>query len=360
MTSFKQIAWFAVLLLGGCVYDSRDRVDQTVCAMSGHPYDQLPSSAAMPPPAAHRHRHRRRCRGQPPNPSVGTSGYAPPQTADLRTVAWLDAAAPPAARRRGRLDLNIPPEIPGSEAPRITLPKEQADKQREIDRLYPPLPPLPAEPQPLPGPSGRPYTLADLQQIAVANSPSVRQAASDVEAAKGGLITANAYPNPTLSYNYTPSSNGSTPGDDGLGLSQTIRTAGKQGLSRAAAEMAVRNAELALKRARSDLSTSVRNAYFAVLVGKESMRVNRALAHFTNEVYRLQLQLVLAGPSAAYEPAGLRAQAYRRGWPTGSRFRTTSTTGSSSFPRSICGNCRCRTWEAASIPLSRSTTTTRC
>ncbi len=321
MTRFNPIALFAVLLLGGCVYDTRERVDQTVSAMACHAYDSQPASAPvpgqapMPGPAA----------ANPPGgtggylpPPAGATGFAPPPTrgtgapaADVRTIAWLDAAAPPqSSGRNDHLDLNIPPEIPGSEAPRISLPKEQAQKQLQIDRLYPPLPPLPAEPQPLAGPNGRPYTLADFQQIAAANSPALRQAASDVEAAKGALITADAYPNPTVSYNFTPSNDGSTPSADGLGVTQTIRSGGKQGLARAAAEMAVHNAELALKRARSDLSTRVRNAYFAVLVGKESVRVNRALAHFTDEVYRLQAQLLLAGQAAAYEPAGLRAQAF--------------------------------------------------
>ena len=70
------------------------------------------------------------------------------------------------------------------------------------------------------------------------------------------------------------------------------------------------NAELALRRARSDLATQVRNAYFAVLVAKESVRVNKALAHFTDEVYRLQAALLAGGFAAPYEPAALRAQAY--------------------------------------------------
>ena len=48
-----------------------------------------------------------------------------------------------------------------------------------------------------------------------------------------------------------------------------------------------------LRRARSDLSTQVRNAYFAVLVAREAMRVNRALARLTDEVYRIQVDLTL-------------------------------------------------------------------
>ena len=93
-------------------------------------------------------------------------------------------------------------------------------------------------------------------------------------------------------------------------MDQTIKTGGKLRLQTAAAEMALHNAELALRRARSDLATQVRNAYFAVLVGKETVRVNEALAHFTDEVYRLQARLLAGGFAAPYEPAALRAQAY--------------------------------------------------
>ena len=161
-----------------------------------------------------------------------------------------------------RLDLSIPPQIPGSEARRLELPKEPTAKQREIERLFPELPPLPAAPIPQPGPNGQPYTLADLQQFATANSPQLRQAASDVEAARGNLLQANAYPNPTVNYQMQPSNNGSTPGFDGFGVDQTIKTGGKLGLQRAAAEMDLHNAELALCRARSDLATQVGNVLF--------------------------------------------------------------------------------------------------
>ncbi len=57
-------------------------------------------------------------------------------------------------------------------------------------------------------------------------------------------------------------------------MDQTIKTGGKLRLQTAAAEMDLHNAELALRRARSDLATQVRNAYFAVLVAKETVRVS--------------------------------------------------------------------------------------
>src|SRR5439155_1651683 len=98
-------------------------------------------------------------------------------------------------RPRPRLDLTIPPEVPGSEAPPIKFRTRREDREareREVQQIYPPLPPLPAEPPALPGPGGRPYTLADLHQLAAANSPTLRQAAAAVEQAKGNLIQARA------------------------------------------------------------------------------------------------------------------------------------------------------------------------
>jgi cobalt-zinc-cadmium efflux system outer membrane protein len=298
----------AILLVAGCAYNSRERVDQSVGSLTCHPYDQQPpapvtSPSVIPPPTT----------ANPATPAPNGETFAPPrQGTDVQTVAWLESGQSlnqPSAGER-HLDLNIPPEIPGSEARRLELPKEPAAKQQEIERLFPELPPLPAAPIPQPGPNGQPYTLADLQQIAAANSPQLRQAASDVEAARGNLLQSNAYPNPTVSYQMQPSNNGSTPGFDGFGVDQTIKTGGKLGLQKAAAEMDLHNAELALRRARSDLATQVRNTYFAVLVAKETVRVNAALACFTEEVYRLQAQMLAGGFAAPYEPAALRAQAF--------------------------------------------------
>ena len=157
------------------------------------------------------------------------------------------------------------------------------------------MPELPTEPKPEPGPNGQAYTLAALQQIAAENSPTLRQAAFDVQQARGNLIQAGAYPNPTISQQVQPSNDGSTAGVWGIGIDQTIKTFGKLTLATAAAQKALDNAELALKRSRSDLSTQVRNNYFALLVSKETVRVNKALAEFTDEVYRLQEKLLEVG-----------------------------------------------------------------
>ena len=81
-----------------------------------------------------------------------------------------------------------------------------------------------------------------------------------------------------MSYQFTPSNNGSTPGTDGFGIDETIKTGGKLGLQKAAAEMDLqRRIGLAPGSERSGYAGP--NAYFGVLVAKETVRVNKALAH---------------------------------------------------------------------------------
>jgi hypothetical protein len=206
MIQCKHFIIFAILLLAGCVYNSRERVDQSVGELTSHPYDQQAPAKAENQPASPQ------VEPSASNESILHEGASacPPQGTDVQTVAWLasEQSSNPLATKEKRPDLNIPAEIPGSEARRIEIPHDPATKQQAIERLFPDMPPLPVKPIPQPGPNGKPYTLADLQQIAVENSPQLRQTAADVQAARGNMIQANAYPNPTVSYQMTPSNSG--------------------------------------------------------------------------------------------------------------------------------------------------------
>jgi cobalt-zinc-cadmium efflux system outer membrane protein len=92
---------------------------------------------------------------------------------DSQTTALMQAV-PGESLTKARSRFSIPRVLPGAETGEIKLPSDPTARRRAIRELYPVLPPLPDEPPALPGPAGRPYTLADLQQIAAANSPSVR------------------------------------------------------------------------------------------------------------------------------------------------------------------------------------------
>src|SRR5580704_10151887 len=328
MSIRELLACCVIVSLSGCLYHARERTDGTVSNLVSHPYDVMPAGALVPAgapavPGAEDPSVPPSPKGTSPpampaqTPSGGktpTDAASPPGTAkvDVQTSKYLQAAyeEDTAQQATKKFEPKIPSELPGAEAKAIEIPKEDAAKERAINQLFPKLSPLAAEPAALPSPEGRAYSLADLQFIAAGNSPELRQAASDVEAARGALIQARAYPNPTTGWEITPSNDGSVPSAQGPFIDQVVVTAGKLKLASAAAEMDLRNSELALRRARSDLATRVRNAYYALLVAKESVRVNRALARFTDEVYTLHTGILQAGNAASYEPMALRAQAY--------------------------------------------------
>jgi len=258
------------------------------------------------------------CTASVESPNDRARRKLPLKDQNVQTVAWTEPQLGPSRREaieRGnlaqqkKLDLNIPTEIPGSEAPRIKIPVDRVAGERELERLYPELPAMPPRPKVLPGPGGKPYTLADLQRLAAAHSPTLRQAVSDVEAAKGNLIQAQTYPNPTAGYLVDPGNNNATANTNGGSIDQVIITGGKMKLGVAAAQKSLDNAILALKRARNDLSTAVRNAYFTMLVDVETLVLTEAQVRLADDIYRLQVGLQKGTQAAPYEPTALRAQA---------------------------------------------------
>jgi cobalt-zinc-cadmium efflux system outer membrane protein len=324
-----------IFLVSGCAWPVRQATNETVRALADHPFDIGPDTAAAAAEKAPA-----QAASTDKTPSVSSSRKSTTTTldttVDTETTAAIESrpdpahrdnsladpdvqrssliAAQPGPTRAGpqqrKLDLNIPLVVPGAEAPRIVLPRERELVPRAIDRQYPELPPLPAEPAVQPGPDGKPYSLSALQRLAAENNPALRQAAADVEAAKGNLIQAKTYPNPTVGYLMDPSNNNDVAGVQGGFISQMIVTGGKLKLAGGAAQKDLDNAILALKRARTDLATSVRTSYFTLLVDVETLIVTRALAKFTDEIYRAQIGLLRGAQSAPYEPASLRAQAF--------------------------------------------------
>jgi cobalt-zinc-cadmium efflux system outer membrane protein len=299
--SRAQLLVVCLLLVSGCrggpVVQETDRI---LLELARHPFDLAPPET-LPPS------HDRKEAGKQSLPY----GRGLEEQTDLHTVAFLQADKP--AQSPPKYELKIPSGVPGSEAPPLPdfskMTPEQ--KQRTIGQLYPELPPLPDEPVPEPGPNGVPYTLADLQKLAVENSPTLRQAIADVKAAEGRLIQARTYSNPTIAPFYLqPNNNNAAAGAPGVFLEQPLPTFGKKKMQVAAAQKQLDNAQLALKKARFDLTTNVRNAYFTLLVAQETMRINRELARFTGDMYRLYIDYLTAGIASAYEPAPLRAQAY--------------------------------------------------
>jgi len=223
--------------------------------------------------------------------------------------------APPAEVRPDVFTL--PPQLPGSGRPMIPpLDVEDAPPQERAARVeaaYPHPPPLPPK-EDLPGhaDSAQPLSLTELQSIAAENSPLLRQARADVRAAYGPVVQAGLYPNPVLGWQADQWQPGSGPtnnsGQQGAFISQLLVLPAKLTLAQAVAGFDYVNALVALRRAEVEVATQVRDAYFALLVARQSVEINRLLARSLDEVYRLQLLQVAAGEAAPYEPLQLYAQ----------------------------------------------------
>jgi cobalt-zinc-cadmium efflux system outer membrane protein len=207
-------------------------------------------------------------------------------------------------------------DIPGGDATDFRLPAKgtPAERAAAIRKRFPPLAPLPALPPARSGPDGRPMTLADLQQVALRQSPLIRQAHHDVDAARGAALQAGLYPNPNFGYDGSSIGQGDqdgqrSPGQQGGFVEQTIVTMGKLTLAREAALRDVQIREQHLRQAESELQTQVRQGYFAVLSAQKNYETNRALAQLTDELYNVLLQQLLVNQVAAYEPMQIRVLA---------------------------------------------------
>lgn len=246
----------------------------------------------------------------------------PPSLIDLQAAPSLivtqPESPPPGDKKKSVFDL--PAKLPGATAKPIEPPKfdkdaKAADRLKAVTNAYPTVVPV-AEAAPVG--AGAPLTLADLQQLAEANSPILRRAQADAEAAYGQVIQAGLHPNPTVGYQVDqvqpglrlpPGEGGSGAGQHGGFVNQLIKTAGKLTLAQRVAGFDYINALVAARKARVTVTAAVRQQFFAVLVARQNLEVNTALHSLAKQVYELQLKQVAAGEAAGYEPLQLYAQA---------------------------------------------------
>jgi len=294
------LAW-TLLLLGGCTFPVKQSVDHRIGDLAAKPLDLTPPCEVLPP--------------TPPakedigKPAGSTDATPPVVDINVQPAAAQDAKLPPPRLISDRLP--VPPELPGGATPSIKLPDDPKERKAALERLYPPAPPVGDDLEPAPGPDGKPLSLAQLQLLGTTNSPLIRQAAADVEAARGAAVQAGTYPNPMAGYEGDQIGSVGRPGQQGIFIEQLIKTGGKLHLAQAAALMDVRNAEIALQRAHIDLSTRIRAGYFAVLVAQENVRVSRSLVRFTDEIHHIQVEQVKGAQAAPYEPLQLRVLAFQ-------------------------------------------------
>lgn len=202
----------------------------------------------------------------------------------------------------------VPNELPGADAPPLRLPPLDStltpeQKKSLASRLFPDVADVEVDDVEI---SATSLNLAALQQMALDNSPIIRQAAADVEEARGQAVQAGLKPNPVVGYEGDTIGTADTSGYNGVMISQEFVTAGKLTLAQNKAMMEMRAREAELRKARITLASRVRRGYFRVLVAQEQVKFTRALARLSEEVYQAQIDLVTGGEAAPYEPLQLR------------------------------------------------------
>lgn len=165
-----------------------------------------------------------------------------------------------------------------------------------------------AHAQTQPPESGPPLTLQQVEEMALANNPTVQQAQAGVEAARGRARQAGAWPNPVVGYFAEEVSPGDTIrwGEHGAFAEQTILLGGKLRLSRAVFEREIAQAEALQDMQRLRVVSSVRTLFYDVLTTERRVDVLERLAQLVTEAVDVSRQLFNVG--AADRPDVLESQ----------------------------------------------------
>ena len=162
----------------------------------------------------------------------------------------------------------------------------QDDEPKRIapKSVVPPAPPVAAEnksgayeaelPIPSPRSSDRVatrMTLADLEQFAMSNNPTLEQAAAGVEVERGSFQQAGLYPNPQIGYVNGSSNRSGVRQSNGAFFSQEIVTAGKLKKAQDWEANEVNKVAWDLEAQRTRVLTDVRIRYYDVLGAQHSV-----------------------------------------------------------------------------------------
>lgn len=154
--------------------------------------------------------------------------------------------------------------------------------------------------------------LAELEQIALANNPTLVQTHANIGISQAKALQAGLYPNPTLGYDGEQMGLRDAPGGERQGafLRQEIVTAGKLRLSREKYRQEAAQAEVMALAQQYRVLNSVRIAYYETLADQTMIEIARQLAQNAEDAEQTTEQMVNVGQ--ANESDLLQAQVEAR------------------------------------------------
>jgi cobalt-zinc-cadmium efflux system outer membrane protein len=140
-------------------------------------------------------------------------------------------------------------------------------------------------------------TLEQLEQLALQNNPTATAAAAGIDAARARTRQAGALPNPVIGYSGEEIKGGDLDrrGAHGFFVEQAIPLGGKLRLSRNVSQKTIEQAEAVRDLQRLRILSSVRQAYYSVLLTERRIEVQERLATLASEAVGVTAQLFNVG-----------------------------------------------------------------
>ena len=169
--------------------------------------------------------------------------------------------------------------------------QEMHDMQRmgQIPTVKPEFPRLGKAQEKATGPR---YRLEQLEQMALANNPTLPQAQSEIRAARARQLQSGLYPNPRAGYIGEEIRGGAFGGgQQGFFVSQTFVTGGKLGYNRKVSGHEIRITEIEAEEQRLRVLNGVRLAFYRVLAAQEMLETEKDLARIAADALKISRQL---------------------------------------------------------------------
>jgi len=155
-------------------------------------------------------------------------------------------------------------------------------------------------------------TLDDAEKMARDSNPTLRQAETEIRAAKARQQQAGLYPNPAVGYTGDEIRGGSVGGGkQGFFVQQTIVTAGKLGKSRAILANETSLAEIEAQEQKTRVESAVKIAFYRVLAEQERLDARRDLSQIAQNFADIQRELMNSGQADESEVLDAEIEAQR-------------------------------------------------
>lgn len=148
------------------------------------------------------------------------------------------------------------------------------------------------------------YTLDELISIAVAKNPSVAVFKARLEAAKAGIVSARAYPNPDIEFqggNAKSLETLKTRNEYSMGISQPLELPQKRFYRRQAAEAGAESLEKDSDNFRIEVIAEVKKSFYLALLNKTVLDITVANYRTIEELFKSVSVRVKAGEAPEFE-----------------------------------------------------------